>query len=109
MTAPTVLVVDDEKAMRLSLSEILTLDGCEVQMAASGEEALQMITASSFDLMLLDIKMPGMDGIQTLAEVRRLAPHTVVVMLTAHGTLDSAMRAIEEHPLLTSSSLRRPT
>ncbi|MEK9163714.1 MAG: response regulator, partial [Chloroflexota bacterium] len=84
MTAPTVLVVDDEKAMRLSLSEILTLDGCEVQMAASGEEALQMIMASSFDLMLLDIKMPGMDGIQTLAEVRRLAPHTVVVMLTAH-------------------------
>jgi len=96
MTAPTVLVVDDEKAMRLSLSEILTLDGCEVQMAASGEEALQMIMASSFDLVLLDIKMPGMDGIQTLAEVRRLAPQTVVVMLTAHGTLDTAMRAIEE-------------
>lgn len=96
MTAPKVLVVDDEKAMRLSLSEILTLDGCDVQMAASGEEALQTLTTSQFDLMLLDIKMPGMDGIQTLAEVRRIAPQTVVIMLTAHGTLDTAMRAIEE-------------
>jgi DNA-binding response OmpR family regulator len=95
MTAPQILVVDDEKAMRLSLSEILRLDGCEVQAAASGEEALQLLSAHSFDLMLLDIKMPGMDGIRTLAEARRLSPQTVIILLTAHGTLDTAMQAIE--------------
>ena len=95
MTTPQVLVVDDEKAMRLSLSEILRLDGCEVQAAASGEEALQLLSNHSFDLMLLDIKMPGMDGIRTLAEARRLSPQTVIILLTAHGTLDTAMQAIE--------------
>ena len=95
MTAPKVLVVDDEKAMRLSLSEIIRLDGCEVQAAASGEEALQLLSTNSFDLMLLDIKMPGMDGIRVLSESRRLSPQTVIILLTAHGTLDTAMQAIE--------------
>lgn len=95
MTAPKVLVVDDEKAMRLSLSEIIRLDGCEVQAAASGEEALQLLSTNSFDLMLLDIKMPGMDGIRVLSESRRLSPQTVIILLTAHGTLDTAMQAVE--------------
>ncbi|MBI3241591.1 MAG: response regulator transcription factor [Chloroflexi bacterium] len=95
MTAPKVLVVDDEKAMRLSLSEIIRLDGCEVQAAASGEEALQLLSTNSFDLMLLDLKMPGMDGIRVLAETHRLSPQTVIILLTAHGTLDTAMQAIE--------------
>jgi DNA-binding response OmpR family regulator len=95
MTAPKVLVVDDEKAMRLSLSEIIRLDGCDVQAAASGEEALQLLSTNAFDLMLLDIKMPGMDGIRVLSEARRLSPQTVIILLTAHGTLDTAMQAIE--------------
>jgi DNA-binding response OmpR family regulator len=95
MAPPQVLVVDDERASRLSLSEILRLDGCEVQMAASGEEALQVLSGKNIDLMLLDIKMPGMDGMRVLGESRRLSPQTVVIMLTAHGTLDTAMQAIE--------------
>jgi len=93
---PKILVVDDERATRLSLSDILRLDGCEVQTAASGAEAVQLLAAAPIDLMLLDIKMPGMDGMQVLAEARRLAPQTVVILLTAHGTLDTAVQAIEE-------------
>ena len=96
MAPPQVLVVDDERASRLSLSEILRLDGCEVHMAASGEEALQTLANKQIDLMMLDIKMPGMDGMKVLAETRRISPQTVVIMLTAHGTLDTAMQAIEE-------------
>ncbi len=95
MAQPQVLVVDDERAARLSLSEILRLDGCEVHMAGTGEEALQVLSTKSIDLMMLDIKMPGMDGIRVLAEAHRISPQTVVIMLTAHGTLDSAMQAIE--------------
>lgn len=92
---PRILVVDDERAMRLSLAEILRLDGCDVSEASSGEEALQLITRESFDLILLDIKMPGMDGIQVLAETRRLTPQSVVILLTAHGTLDTAIQAVD--------------
>lgn len=95
MAPPQVLVVDDERASRLSLSEILRLDGCEVHMAGTGEEALQVLTGKSIDLMMLDIKMPGMDGMRVLGEAHRLSPQTVVIMLTAHGTLDTAMQAIE--------------
>ena len=93
---PIILVVDDERATRLSLSDILRLDGYDVQTAASGAEAVQLLAAGQIDLMLLDIKMPGMDGMQVLAEARRLSPQTVVILLTAHGTLDTAMQAIEE-------------
>lgn len=93
---PKILVVDDERATRLSLSDILRLDGYDVQTAASGEEAVQLLAAGQIDLMLLDIKMPGMDGMQVLAEARRLSPRTVAILLTAHGTLDTAMQAIEE-------------
>lgn len=93
---PKVLVVDDERATRLSLCDILRLDGYDVQTAASGEEAVQLLAAGKIDLMLLDIKMPGLDGMQVLAEARRLSPQTVVILLTAHGTLDTAMQAIEE-------------
>ncbi len=93
---PKILVVDDERATRLSLSDILRLDGYDAQTAASGEEAVKLLAAGQIDLMLLDIKMPGMDGMQVLAEARRLSPHTVVILLTAHGTLDTAMQAIEE-------------
>ncbi|MEK7278850.1 MAG: response regulator transcription factor, partial [Chloroflexota bacterium] len=93
---PIILVVDDERATRLSLSDILRLDEYDVQTAASGAEAVQLLAAGQIDLMLLDIKMPGMDGMQVLAEARRLSPQTVVILLTAHGTLDTAMQAIDE-------------
>lgn len=92
---PRILVVDDERAARLSLGEILQLDGCQVQAAASGEEALKLMQGAEFEVMVLDIKMPGLGGMQLLAEARRLAPQMVIIMLTAYGTLETALKAID--------------
>ncbi len=89
-----ILVVDDESSVRFLLSEELTQQGYEVSTAASGEEALAMLEEATFDLMLLDLKMPGMDGIEVMRAARDLAPQTVVVMLTAYATLDSAVEAL---------------
>lgn len=89
-----VLIVDDEPVLRRMVR--LTLeDTHEVHEAADGASALEALhTAGPFDVVLLDQKMPGMAGVDVLAELRRLAPDTRVVMLTAHATLDLATRAL---------------
>ena len=89
-----ILVVDDEAAMRISLAEILQLEGYAVSVAENGEIALQYIEQDSFDLMLLDLKMPGMDGIEVLKKASELVPDCKVILLTAHATLDSAIEAV---------------
>ena len=91
---PRILVVDDELAMRASLQEILELEGFQVTQAESGEEALQVLSEAAVDLMLLDLKMKGMDGLETTEAAKRLSPETVIIMLTAHGTLESAIGAM---------------
>ena len=91
---PHILVVDDERAMRESLQEILEQEGFQVSMADSGETALDILKQSAVDLMLLDLKMKGMDGLQVTEAGKQLSPDTVIVMLTAHGTLESAIAAM---------------
>jgi DNA-binding response OmpR family regulator len=88
------LIVDDEKAMRVSLAEIFTLRGAQVATAADGREAVELLNQRDFDLMLLDLKMPGMSGIQVLEVAQKVRPGTVVILLTAHATLDSAISAM---------------
>jgi DNA-binding response OmpR family regulator len=88
------LIVDDEKAMRVSLSEIFTLRGAQVTAASDGREAVELLNQRDFDLMLLDLKMPGMSGIQVLEVAQKVRPGTVVILLTAHATLDSAISAM---------------
>lgn len=88
------LIVDDEKAMRVSLAEIFTLRGAQVTTAADGREAVELLEQQDFDLILLDIKMPGMSGIQVLEVAQKVRPATVVILLTAHATLDSAISAL---------------
>ena len=90
---PAVLIVDDEKAIVQSLEGILSDDGFEVLHAANGYEALKQIEAESPDIVLLDIWMPGMDGIETLKEIKQEFPHLPVVMITGHGTIESAVNA----------------
>lgn len=90
------LVVDDEKAVRASLKEILEQEGHEVSTAATGQEALAVLADRSIDLILLDLKMEGMDGLQVMQEARRIAPHTVVILLTAYGSLESAVAALRQ-------------
>ena len=89
-----ILVVDDELAMRESLREILELEGFQVSQADSGEAALQILSQAAIDLMLLDLKMKGIDGLETTEAAKQLSPETVIIMLTAHGTLESAIAAM---------------
>jgi len=89
------MVVDDEPRARLPLAEILRMEGYEVSAAASGEEALELIANEPpFDLMVLDLKMPGMDGLQLTQAVQQVSPDTVIVLLTAFGTLETAIEAM---------------
>ncbi len=91
---PHILVVDDELPMRESLREILELEGFQVSLAESGEEALEVLRGAPIDLVLLDLRMKGMDGLQTTEAAKQLAPDSVIIMLTAHGTLESAIGAL---------------
>jgi len=89
-----ILIVDDERMLRRTLSDMFRRMGYRTTEASSGREALNHIARNSFDLVLLDLKMPGMDGTEVLKAARPLAPDTVFVILTAYGTLDSAITAI---------------
>lgn len=95
MTAKPVLIVDDEKNIRLTLSQALEGAGFEAETAINGEEALAKLAAKEFGLMLLDLKMPGMDGMQVLAKVRDMRPDIKVIIITAHGTIASAVEAMK--------------
>ncbi|MDX9785618.1 MAG: sigma-54 dependent transcriptional regulator [Desulfobacterales bacterium] len=90
---PSVLIVDDEKAIRQSLSGILSDEGFEVSAAANGYEALQMIEAEAPDLVLLDIWMQGIDGIETLKEIKKDHPHIQVILISGHGNVETAVKA----------------
>ena len=90
------LVVDDEPGVRTSLEGILEQEGHQVTAAASGEEALAAMERDVFDLILVDLKMPGMDGLEVMSEAKSRMPDTVVIILTAYGTLDSAVGALRQ-------------
>jgi two-component system nitrogen regulation response regulator NtrX len=90
---PTILVVDDEATILQSLSGILSDEGFEVLTASNGYEALKVIEEASPDLVLLDIWMPGMDGIETLQEIKRTSSSLQVVIISGHGTIETAVKA----------------
>lgn len=89
-----ILVVDDEQTARDSLADILQLEGCQVNKAANGEQALDALHRELYDLILLDLKMPGMDGLDVLRQAALMAPETQIILLTAHGSLESAIEAL---------------
>lgn len=88
MTMPPVpvrlLLIDDEQEFTTTLSKILRRRGYEVTVASNGQRALESVAAACFDVVLLDVKMPGMDGMQVLAELRRCRPGVAVIMMTGH-------------------------
>jgi two-component system nitrogen regulation response regulator NtrX len=85
--------VDDEKDIRISLTGILEDESYQVVTAASGVEALEKLREDMPDLVLLDIWMPGMDGLETLEKIKNLLPHITVIMISGHGTIETAVRA----------------
>ncbi len=95
---PRILVVDDEAPMRESLKDWLTEDGYEVGLASGGEQAIAMARERDWDVILLDLKMPGMDGLETLRRLKGEDPGTdaQVIIMTAYGTIDTAVQAMKE-------------
>jgi DNA-binding response OmpR family regulator len=89
-----VLIIDDEDSLRYTLTRVLKSAGCEVSGAADGPEALQMMDNTSFDLVYLDIRLPGMSGLEILQTVRQTHPELPVILFTAHASLQSALEAI---------------
>ena len=92
MPTDTILIVDDEESIRKSLKDILGDEGYEVATAASGREALDLLAEAQPSLALLDIAMPEMDGIETLRRFRETRPEMQVIMITGHGTIDTAVQ-----------------
>jgi len=90
---PSILIVDDEPSILKSLRGLLSDEGFEVQTAANGYEALKIIDTESPDLVLLDIWMPGIDGIETLKEIKKNNPHIQVIIISGHGTIETAVKA----------------
>ncbi len=91
----SILIVDDEEAIRTSLRSILEDEGYEVAVAANGLEALKIYGTDPPDLMILDIWMPEMDGLETLRRVKEFVPTTQVMMISGHGSIETAVKAIK--------------
>jgi two-component system response regulator AtoC len=93
--SPRVLVVDDEAVVRTGIARVLGKQGFDVRVAASGEEALELMAEQPFTVVLLDIKMPGMDGVEVLKRTRGAYPKTMVIMITGYPTMDNAIECLK--------------
>jgi DNA-binding response OmpR family regulator len=90
-----ILVVDDEQEFAVALSERLVLRGFEVETCLSGAEALEKVMANPYDVVLMDVAMPGMDGIETLKEIKKRRPLIEVILLSGRATLETAIQGLE--------------
>ncbi len=93
---PKVLITDDEGSIRRTLKEILQFEKYEVDEAADGLECLAKLKQTAYDVILLDIKMPKMDGMETLERIQEVAPDLPVIMISGHGTIDTAVEAVKK-------------
>src|SRR5574342_1401690 len=89
-----ILVVDDEPVARQSLSDILRLEGYTVNSVPNGQAAIEFIRTHPVELMIVDLRMPGMDGLEVVQVVNQISPETEIVLLTAFGTTESAIQAL---------------
>lgn len=95
-TKAQILIVDDEPGIRFSLEETLSKDGYQVETAADGQAALVLIAEKTFDLALIDLRLPGIDGMGVLRKLHETSPETVVIVLTAHASLETAVEALRQ-------------
>lgn len=92
----SILIIDDEKAIRKTLTEILSFEGYKIDEAADGEEGLKRFTEKNYDLVLCDIKMPKLDGIEFLERAKMLHPDVPIIMISGHGNIDTAVEAVKK-------------
>ena len=90
------LIVDDDPGMTETLADILTDMGYEVAVAENGYRAIEMTRQNKYDLALMDIKMPGINGVETFKKVKRISPQTRVIMMTAYSVEDLVREALKE-------------
>jgi two-component system alkaline phosphatase synthesis response regulator PhoP len=101
-----ILVVDDEGAIRYSISKTLQRVGYQVHTASSGEEALDMLHRQEYDVVLTDIRMPGLSGVELLGQIKEQAPDSVVILLTGYGSMETAIESLR---LGAHDYLRKPS
>ena len=89
------LLVDDEDDFRITLAERLKLRKIDVTDAGSGNEAIELVRQKSFDVAVIDVKMPGIDGIETLKQIKQIQPAMEIVMLTGHASIESGIEAMK--------------
>ena len=90
-----VLIVDDEERFRITLKKLLTANGLETNAVASGMEAIEELQQQPYDVILLDVKMPGMSGIEALAELKKVSREVEVIILTGHASVDVAVEIMK--------------
>ncbi len=95
MPIENILIIDDEPLMRNFLLESLKRKGYEAVAVESGEKALPLIELRSFDMIITDLKMPGLNGMEILKKVKEISPHTLVIVMTGYGTIDNAVEAMK--------------
>jgi two-component system nitrogen regulation response regulator NtrX len=94
--AATILIIDDERAIRKTLNEILGFEGYKVDEASDGEEGLKKFQATTYDVVLCDIKMPKVDGLEFLSKATEINPDVPVIMISGHGTIETAVEAVKK-------------
>lgn len=92
-----ILIVDDERNIRTTLKMCLSGEGYEIETAVNGEDGLEKAEKDKYDLIFLDIKMPGMNGMEVLEELRKRGNKTNIVIMTAYGTIEDAVKAMKLH------------
>ena len=91
-----ILVVDDELFVRELLLEFLSTEGYEVSLADSGEKAVKLMQTQPADLVLVDLKMPGIDGVETLKQMKKIAPDSLAIIMTGYPTIESSIEALRQ-------------
>ena len=93
---PSILIIDDEKSIRKTLNEILSFEGYKIDEAADGEEGLKKFKDKNYDLVLCDIKMPKLDGIEFLEKAKEINDETPIIIISGHGNIETAVEAVKK-------------